>query len=90
MAKKEVTVHLADKADVEIGTARCGARLQGAVHTDDREKVTCGKCVSARPKMLVIDDLPPCTHFEFTDGAFCGRLGDDRRRGYSLGKDQSI
>ena len=71
MAKKEVTVHLADKADVEIGTARCGARLQGAVHTDDREKVTCGKCVSARPKMLVIDDLPPCTHFEFTDGAFC-------------------
>jgi hypothetical protein len=40
-------IHFADKADREIGTARCGARLDGAHHTDDHQKVTCLKCGGA-------------------------------------------
>ena len=40
-------IHFADKADIEIGTARCGARLQGAVHTAENGKVTCVRCNSS-------------------------------------------
>lgn len=38
-------IHYADKADIEIGTAKCGVRIKGGtLHTAESGRVTCPRC----------------------------------------------
>lgn len=41
-------IHYADKADIEIGTAKCGVRINGGTtHTAEKGRVTCPRCDSS-------------------------------------------
>lgn len=66
-------IHFADRADIEIGTARCGARLQGATHTQERGRVTCLRCDSS----LAVAERAPDAAAEEDEQAATPEAGED-------------
>jgi hypothetical protein len=64
MSKK--VVHFADSVDIEMGSAHCGNRLQGAVHTGNMRDVTYEHC--ARTLTAKAPAPPPAKGIVHLDG----------------------